>query len=71
MTAATPTPVLTDPDLTKPIMDLVREVVPDADVWADAWNGRLGGRTPRSFFGRPEEAILRDLLRAAKWGYTS
>jgi hypothetical protein len=69
MTAPTPNPVLTDPDLTKPILDLIREVVPDADVWVDAWNGPLGGRTPRSFFGRPEEAILRDLVLATKYGY--
>ena len=71
MTTATPSAAINDPDLTKPIMDLIREVVPDADVWVNAWNGRLGGRTPRSFFGRPEEDILRDLLRAAKWGATS
>ena len=71
MTAATPTPVLTDPDLTKPILDLIREVVPDADMWVDAWNGRLGGRTPRSFFGRPEEDILRNLVLATKYGYPS
>ncbi len=71
MTTATPAVVLNDPDLTKPILDLVREVVPDADVWVDAWNGRLGGRTPRSFFGRPEEDILRNLLLATKWGYPS
>lgn len=71
MTNAPQTAATTDPDLTKPIMDLIREVVPDADTWVNAWNGRLGGRTPRSFFGRPEEDILRNLLRAAKQGATS
>ena len=71
MTTATPAVAINDPDLTRPILDLIREVVPDADVWVNAWNGPLGGRTPRSFFGRPEEAILRDLVLATKYGYPS
>lgn len=70
MAPATP-PAVQDPDLTRPIEELIQELFPDPDPWVDTWNPVLGGRTPRSYIGRPEEVILRDLLRAAKAGFFS
>lgn len=60
-----------DPDETRDIESLLREVVPDPDVWMAAANPNLGGRTPASFIGHPDEPILRDLLRAVKHGFVS
>jgi len=60
-----------DPDETVPVEQLLREVVPEPDDWRVIPNPRLAGRTPESFVGQPDEAVLRDLLRAVKHGYTS
>lgn len=60
-----------DPDETAPVEQLLRAVVPDPDDWRVAPNPRLGGRTPDSFIGQPDEPVLRDLLRAIKHGFVS
>jgi hypothetical protein len=70
MTAATPTPVAQDPDLTRPLLDLAAELFPpdQLDLWLDGLNPHLGLRTPRSYIGQPDEFLVRDMLRAAKSG---
>jgi Protein of unknown function (DUF2384) len=60
-----------DPDETRDIESLIREVVPDPDAWMATVNPNLGGHTPASLIGQPNEPILRDLLRRVKHGYTS
>lgn len=60
-----------DPDETAPIDQLIRTVVPDPDEWRATPNPRLAGRTPESFVGQQDEAVLRDLLRAVKHGFVS
>jgi hypothetical protein len=64
-------PPARDPDETVDIDTLIREVAPDPDVWRTSPNPLLGGKTPNDVIGRPEEALLRNMLRAAKHGMFS
>lgn len=60
-----------DPDLTIDVESLMRQVVPDADIWKLAANPALGGQRPIDLINTPREQALRDLLRAAKHGMCS
>jgi hypothetical protein len=57
-----------DPDLDVDIHKLIDEVVPDPDTWKVTPNPVFGLKRPVDLIGEPEEAILRDTLRAAKQG---
>jgi uncharacterized protein (DUF2384 family) len=46
----------------------VAQIVADPDVWLHTPHAHLGGETPITLIGTPEEYRLRDLLRAIKHG---
>ena len=67
-TRAKPEP-LTDPVDTMPIMDLVRETLPDPDWFLDTPNGVFGGRTPRECLADPAgELKVRQMMGAIRYG---
>ena len=54
--------------------DLTQEVarsVADPEVWLHTPHAHLGGESPITLIGTPEERRLRDLLRAIKHGMVS
>ena len=56
------------------IADLKQEVariVADPEVWLHTPNAHLGGESPITLIGTPEEQRLRDLIRAIKHGMVS
>ncbi len=65
------TPVERDPDLDRPIAELIFEVVPDPGAWLVTPNPQLFSEPPLNLIGTDREWHLRDLLRAAKQGYFS
>lgn len=60
-----------DPDETKPIRDLIDEVIPQSDIWLDTLNDLFGGKKPSDFIGTADELRLRELARALKHGMLS
>jgi Protein of unknown function (DUF2384) len=65
------TPASRDPDETADLETLIRDVVPDPDVWKKTPNPILGGKRPMDLLNTPQKSILRDVLRAAKHGMAS
>jgi hypothetical protein len=57
-----------DPDETRPIRDLIAEVVPSPDSWLDIPNENVGGARPKELIGTDQEARVRELARAIKHG---
>ena len=53
-----------EPDIRKEVADLVA----DPSEWLNTPNTRLGGKKPRDLIGTDREQLLRDLLRAIKYG---
>jgi hypothetical protein len=53
-----------DPDIRKEVADLVA----DPSEWLSTPNTRLGGMKPEDLIGTDREQLLRDLLRAVKYG---
>ena len=54
--------------------DILKDVhiqIPDADVWLDTPNERFDLKKPRDVIGTDREWILRDILRAVKYGQFS
>jgi len=59
----------TDPDFTTPILDLIREVVPEPDLFLDSRNTVLGLRTPRDVIQDPAgERRVREMVLRYKYG---
>jgi hypothetical protein len=52
------------PDIRQDVADLIAR----PDEWMDTPNNQLGGEKPRDFVGTNREQLLRDLLRAVKYG---
>jgi len=50
------------------IRDEVADLVDDATQWLDMPNSQLGGIRPKDLIGTEREQLLRDLLRAIKFG---
>lgn len=63
-------PAPEDPDAGRSTLELIREIIPDAETWLDALNSHFG-RTPRELLGQPEEPVLRNLVLAVKYGFFS
>lgn len=61
----------TDPDANRTTRELIDEIVPDAATWLKTPNSLFGGRTPEELLGRPEEAVLRNLVLGMKDGIFS
>ncbi len=53
------------------VMELVRSVIPNPQTWLDSPNAQLDGRKPRELIGTSHEQLVRDLLRAIKYGIVS
>jgi Protein of unknown function (DUF2384) len=53
-----------DPDIRKDVTALVA----DPSKWLDTPNSQLGGNKPKDLIGTDREQLLRDLLRAIKYG---
>ena len=53
-----------DPDIRKEVADLLA----DPSEWLNTPNARLGGKKPGDLIGTDREQLLRDLLRAIKYG---
>ena len=49
----------------------VARIVADPEVWLHTPNAHLGGESPITLIGTPEEQRLRDLIRAIKHGMVS
>ena len=49
----------------------VARIVADPEVWLQTPHAHLGGESPITLIGTPEEQRLRDLLRAIKHGMVS
>ena len=49
----------------------VARIVADPEVWRQTPHGHLGGESPITRIGTPEEQRLRDLIRAIKHGMVS
>ena len=64
------TPTTTDPDQTRPIEDLVREVLGNTK-WLDEKNFHLDLKTPREAIKEGYEKSVRDIILAAKNGMFS
>ena len=60
-----------DPDETRPIRELIDEVVPEPAAWLDSPNAHMGGGTPREMIDTGRESFVRDLVRAIKHGMFS
>jgi hypothetical protein len=60
-----------DPDETRPILELIDEVIPSPRDWIQIPNENLGGSRPVELIGTPKEEILRNLARAIKHGMFS
>jgi len=71
MTRAKLEPIARDPDETVDLESLIEEVVPDAQTWKQMPNPALGGERPVDMLNTAKEAILRNMLRAAKHGMVS
>jgi hypothetical protein len=67
--ATVSTPRTPDPDTN--LLDLIREIVADPQVWMDTPNDQLGGQRPRDLIGTDQEERLWDLARAVKFGMPS
>ncbi len=46
----------------------VEDLISDSDKWLKTPNDRLGGNKPADLIGTDREQLLRDLLRAIKYG---
>jgi len=60
-----------DPDAKRTTRELIDEIVPDAAVWLKTPNSLFGGRKPEELLGKPEEAVLRNLVLGMKDGIFS
>jgi hypothetical protein len=60
-----------NPDFTKDLKTLIREVVPDADLWMETPNSHFGGKKPKDVIGTDHEKGLRNLVLAIKYGMFS
>ena len=49
----------------------VARIAADPEVWLHTPNAHLGGESPITLIGTPQEQRLRDLLRAIKHGMVS
>lgn len=56
------------PDENPDIEAEVRNALTNADQWLDAPNDSLGGAKPWDLIGTDREPLLRNLIRAAKYG---
>ena len=52
----------------KDIRQEIRAMVAEPAKWLDMPNDRLGGEKPKDLIGTEREQLLRDLLRAIKYG---
>jgi uncharacterized protein (DUF2384 family) len=50
------------------IREEIATLVADPAQWLDTPNDQLGGQKPRDLIGTEREQLLRDLLRAIKYG---
>jgi uncharacterized protein (DUF2384 family) len=46
----------------------IKTLIAEPATWLDTPNDQLGGQKPRDLIGTAREAVLRDLLRAIKYG---
>lgn len=56
------------PDEDADIRKEVKALVANPSMWLAAPNDQLGGQKPRDLIGTDREQLLRDLLRAIKYG---
>jgi hypothetical protein len=57
-----------DPDAGKTTLELIEEVVPNAQQWLNTPNTRFGLRAPKELIGTPQESVLRTIVLAYKCG---
>lgn len=63
------TPPVADPDYTVPILDLIRDVVPEPDLFLDSRNTALDLLTPREAIRTPAgELAVRQMVLRYKYG---
>jgi hypothetical protein len=60
-----------DDEETRPILDLIDEVIPKPRDWLQTPNENLGGARPVELIGTDREEILRNLTRTIKHGMFS
>ena len=58
------------PDEKANLEEEIRNLLLNADEWLDAPNDQLGGARPWDLIGTDQEPLLRNLVRAAKYGVT-
>jgi hypothetical protein len=56
------------PDEKADIRQEIDALIADPAQWQDAPNDQLGGQKPKDLIGTEREQLLRDLLRAIKYG---
>ena len=54
-----------------PILDLIADVVPDAERWLSTANSLFGGQAPRDLIGTAIEERVREVVLAYKYGVFS
>ena len=59
------------PDEQADIRQEIVTLVDQPDKWLEMPNNRLGGQKPKDLIGTEREQLLRDLLRAIKYGMSS
>jgi uncharacterized protein (DUF2384 family) len=52
----------------KDIHQEIKTLIAEPAQWLDTPNDQLGGRKPKDLIGTDREQLLRDLLRAIKYG---
>ena len=58
------------PDEKANLEEEIRDLLLNADEWLDAPNDQLAGARPWDLIGTDQEPLLRNLVRAAKYGVT-
>lgn len=66
--AKKPKTIPLDPDIGKTTLELIEEIVPDAQQWLNTPNTLFDARSPRELLGGPHEQALRNLVLAYKIG---
>lgn len=56
------------PDEKPDILQEVADLIDKPNEWLNTASSQLGGRKPKDFIGTDQEPLLRDLLRAIKYG---
>ncbi|ETX08112.1 MbcA/ParS/Xre antitoxin family protein [Candidatus Entotheonella palauensis] len=56
------------PDETPDILEEVKDLVADPNLWLNAPHELLGGKTPKEVMAQGGTQRVRDLLRAIKYG---